>query len=61
MASACSGSDQWWTISGTTNTCIQNYATSEYLTNKANSMSSTCGTSDQWWTFTNANYADIKN
>lgn len=59
MASACSGSNQWWTINGTTGTCVQNYATSEYLTNKASSMSSTCDSSNQWWNFTNADYSKI--
>ena len=59
MSGKCDSSNQWWVISGTTGTCMQNYATGEYMTNSASSMSSTCNTTSQYWNFTGASYSDI--
>lgn len=49
----------WWVITGTTGACVKNYATGEYLTNKASSMASNCNSTNQYWNFTAANYGNI--
>ena len=59
MSSTCNSSNQWWVITGTSGTCMQNYANGEYMTNSASSLSSTCNSTNQYWNLTAANYSNI--
>jgi hypothetical protein len=59
MSGSCSGSNQWWIMTGTTGTCMQNYANGQYMTNSASSLSDTCNSLNQYWNFTDADYNDI--